>query len=91
MADNLNPYPSAQEVLFLTQMKNSGLGSDMPLIYLIFNALSTAINAGSLNTSTTVSVSGKSSQDIQYHMNVLSSLGFQVSMSGTTLTIGWVV
>lgn len=90
-SDTLNPLPSAQEMLLLTKMKNNGLGSDMPLVYLIYSALSTAINAGSSNTSTTVSMSGKAAQDIQYWMGILSSLGYIVSYSGTTLTISWAV
>lgn len=91
MSDTLNPFPSAQSILLLTQQKNTGLGSDLSLVYLIFAALSTAINAGSSNTSTTISVSGKNTQDVQYWMGVLSGLSYIVSLSGTTLTISWAV
>ena len=91
MPNTLNPFPCAQSMLLLTQQKNTGLGSDMPLVYLIFSALSTAINAGSSNTSTTVSMSGKTAQDIQYWMGVLTGLSYIVSLSGTTLTISWAV
>ena len=86
---NWTPFPAAQEMLLLTQQKNTGKGSDMPLVYLIVAALATAINAGSSNTSTTVSMSGKAAQDIQYWMGVLTGLGYVVSFSGTTLTISW--
>jgi hypothetical protein len=78
-------------MLLLTQQKNSGLGSDLALVYALVAAMATAVNAGSSNTSTTVSMSGKAAQDIQYWMGVLTGLGYVVSYSGTTLTISWAV
>jgi hypothetical protein len=50
-------------------------------------AINTAIES-SLYT-TTLSVSGESSADIQTLMSVLQALGYTVSLSSTTLTINW--
>jgi hypothetical protein len=84
-----NPLASAQQMRLITIQKNTGLGSDMPVQFAIANALMSAINAGGNISSTTVSMSGFSAQDIQYWMGVLNGLGYTTIYSGTTLTIGW--
>lgn len=54
-------------------------------------AAATAINTavGLYLFTTTVSVSGKTSQNIQILTNRLQALGYTWSISGTTLTINW--
>jgi hypothetical protein len=83
------PLPTAQEMLLLTQQKNTGLGSDQAINYAIANALMAQINTAGSPTSTTVSMSGYTAQDIQNAMKLLSGLCFIVSYLGTTLTISW--
>lgn len=54
-------------------------------------AAATAINTaiGLYLFTCTVSVSGKTSQNIQILTNQLQALGYTWSISGTTLTINW--
>ena len=85
----LIPFPSAQEMLLQTQQKNTGLGSDQPLVNAIATALRSSMNTAGSPTSTTVSMTGYSAQDIQYWMGVLTGLGYIVSFASTTLTISW--
>lgn len=49
--------------------------------------LNTAIGNGLFTT--TLSMVGYVSQEIQNTMNLLQALGYTVSLSGTTLTISW--
>jgi hypothetical protein len=77
-------YPSAPESRSLAGQKNAG---DQPVQNAIDVAINTAINGGLFTC--TVSVSGYAALDIQNNMNILSQLGYGVSLSSTTLTLTW--
>ena len=60
---------------------------DQPVQNVIGAAIVTAINSGLFTC--TASVSGYTSLDVQDNMNMLSQMGYTVSLSSTTLTISW--
>lgn len=62
-------------------------GGDVALQLLVDNAVNTAIAAGLFTC--TASMAGQSAQNIQVNMNMLSGMGYTVSLSGTTLTLKW--
>lgn len=65
----------------------AAMGSGVELRLDAAGAINTAIESSLY--STTLSVSGESSEDIQGLMNQLQALGYTVSLSSTTLTITW--
>jgi hypothetical protein len=66
---------------------NDVTASDIPLQGVIQGDILTAVAAGLYTT--TASMSGYSSIQVQALMDALRSLGYVISYSGTTLTIKW--
>jgi len=77
-------YDSAVTARSYAGKKNAG---DQPVQNVIAAAITTAVNGGLFTT--TASVSGYAALDIQTNMNILTQMGYTVSLSGTTLTISW--
>jgi hypothetical protein len=62
-------------------------GTQTALIALAAAAIATASSAG--NYSCTVSMSGQTSDNVQYLLELLRNEGYTATLSGTTLTISW--
>ena len=77
-------YYSARKARELAATKNAG---DQPVQNVIAAAITTAVNSGLF--STTASMSGYTDLNVQTNMNVLSQMGYTVSLSSTTLTVSW--
>lgn len=77
-------YPEAQTARSLASLKGGG---DIPIQIAVNSAINTAINSGLF--SCTASMSGYSAAQIQDNMNLLSQMGYTVSLSSTTLTLTW--
>jgi hypothetical protein len=82
--DNPGIYAQAAKARELSALTNT---SDIPVQTMIDNAINTAIVAGLYTC--TASMSGFSAANIQANMNMLSAMGYNVSLAGTTLTIKW--
>lgn len=74
----------APQARALAGIKNGG---DQPVQNAIDVAINTAVNSGLFTC--TASMTGYASLDIQDNMQMLSQLGYTVSLSGTTLTVSW--
>lgn len=84
MIDCSGLYISAINARSLAAIKNGG---DQPVQNVIAAAIATAVNSGLFTT--TASMVGYTAANIQNNMNVLSQMGYTVTLSSTTLTVSW--
>lgn len=82
--DNPGIYCQAAKARELSSLTNT---SDVPVQVAIDNAINTAIAAGLYTC--TASMSGFTAFNIQTNMRMLSDMGYNVTLSGTTLTVRW--
>ncbi len=77
-------YCSAPAARALASQLNAG---DQSIQNVVSAAITTAVNSGLV--STTASVSGYAPLDVQTNMNILTQMGYTVSLSVTTLSVAW--
>jgi hypothetical protein len=82
--DNPGIYCQAAKARELSALTNT---SDVPVQIVIDNAINTAIAAGLYTC--TASMTGFTALNIQTNMGMLTALGYNVTLSGTTLTVRW--
>jgi hypothetical protein len=68
-------------------LATTGTSTQSALVILVMKAILTA--CGTPAFVATASVSGASTTDLQYILEVLHTSGYTASVSGTTLTINW--
>lgn len=68
-------------------LATTGTSTQSALVILVMKAILTA--CGTPAFTCTASVSGASTTDLQYILEVLHTSGYTASVSGTTLTINW--
>lgn len=66
---------------------STGASTQTTLVVLAVRAIALACGAGAYTAS--ISVSGASSIDLQFLLEVLHTCGYQTSITTTTLTITW--
>lgn len=66
---------------------STGTSTQTTLVVLVVRAIAAACGTGAYTA--TASISGTSSIDLQYLLEVLHTGGYSTDISGTTLTITW--
>jgi hypothetical protein len=66
---------------------STGTSTQTALVVLVVRAIAAACGTGAYTAS--VSVSGASSTDLQYILEVLHTSGYQTQITSTTLAITW--
>jgi len=68
-------------------LASTGLSTQSALVILVMKAILTA--CGTPAFTCTASISGVTTVDLQYLLEVLHTSGYNTSISGTTLTVNW--
>lgn len=69
------------------ELASQGTSTQSALVILVMKAILTA--CGTPAFTATASVSGASTVDLQFILEVLHTSGYTTSISGTTLTVNW--